>query len=150
MYNKLQAFEAINARIAGIFDNPELMKLGALLPDQHADVLRIIAATNKDEPDWLDNAQIQLLLDNNEKYDVLLFVQIPETYFTRELYRAMVDWNSFMGNTRSSTTGEFMVRVAHLENIIAKLKRYKDKTSLEQAEKLYKDLKDVQYIHVIK
>lgn len=149
MYNKLQAFEAIQARINGEWDNEQLMKLGPL-SETALDIVRIIKETNTDQPENFDNAQIQALLDNNKKYDVLLFVQIPESYFTRELYRAMVDRNSFMGNTCESTTGEFMVRVASLPDIIAKFERYKDKKSLEQVKKLYEDLKDVQYIHVIK
>lgn len=39
---KEQAFNAIRARINGVFDNPDLLRIGALSVDSDEDVLRII------------------------------------------------------------------------------------------------------------
>lgn len=45
MYTPAQAIEAIQARISGEWDNPELLKLGALFTDTLEDIKRIVAKT---------------------------------------------------------------------------------------------------------
>lgn len=45
MYTPEQAIEAIKARINGEWDNPQLVKLGALMPDTLADIQHIIENT---------------------------------------------------------------------------------------------------------
>lgn len=47
MYIPAEAIEAITARIAGEWDNQQLIKLGSLLPDPLEDIARIIQLTEK-------------------------------------------------------------------------------------------------------
>lgn len=145
MYNKLQAFEAIQARINGEWDNEQLMKLGPLQTKVSC-ITAIIAATDKDESDYFNNAQIQSLLDNNEKYDVLLFVQIPRSFFHRDLLSFMELRAKFQGRGKDS---EFMFASYQLKDAIEYFERWKDKTIVNQCRQLDNDLSAVQYIHVI-
>lgn len=145
MYNKLQAFEAIQARINGEWDNEQLMKLGPLQTKVSC-ITAIIAATDKDESDYFNNAQIQSLLDNNEKYDVLLFVQIPRSFFHRDLLSFMELRAKFQGRGKDS---EFMFASYQLKEAIEYFERWKDKTIVNQCKQLDTDLSAVQYIHVI-
>lgn len=145
MYNKLQAFEAIQARINGEWDNEQLMKLGPLQTKVSC-ITAIIAATDKDESDYFNNAQIQSLLDNNEKYDVLLFVQIPRSFFHRDLLSFMELRAKFQGRGKDS---EFMFASYQLKEAIKYFERWKDKTIVDQCRQLDTDLSAVQYIHVI-
>ena len=148
MYNKLQAFEAIKARIDGDWTNPELLKMGALSNDALFDIAYIKNMTIDwyKNPESFDNAQIQSLLDNNEKYDILLFVQIPRSFFHRDLLSYMELRAKFQGR---GIDHEFMFAAYHLKGAIAYFERWKDKTIVDQCRQLDNDLSAVQYIHVI-
>lgn len=146
MYNILQAFEAIHARVNGIWDNEQLLKLGKLGSTVYPDIFRILKATNADQLEHFDNAQIQALLDNNEKYDVLLFVQIPRSFFHADLLAYMFARAKFQGRGKDS---EFMFASYQLKEAIEYFERWKDKTIVDQCRQLDIDLSAVQYIHVI-
>lgn len=42
MYTPLEALQAIRSRINGVWDDPQLEKLGPLFPDTQEDILRIL------------------------------------------------------------------------------------------------------------
>lgn len=106
-------------------------------------------AGNAGGPDSFDTEQIQALLDNNEKYDILLFVQIPREYFLPDVLKYM-EVNAIFRGTKPDYSPEFMYRCSHLEeNAIPYFSRWKDKRLVEQCKTLAADLKSVQYIHVI-
>jgi uncharacterized protein (DUF1684 family) len=51
MYTPQQAIEAIKARENGEWDNEQLVKLGPLLTDTKADIMRILALATEVEPE---------------------------------------------------------------------------------------------------
>lgn len=146
MFNQIEAIEAIKARINGDFDNKHLQSLSALSTDCLSDIMRVIINTRTDT-DWFDMAQAQAILDNNEQYDILLFVQIPYQYFHADLLAYIKANSTFI---ERGFGPEFMFRTCKLKDeAIDLFDRYKDKTAVNQCRKLAADLSSVQYIHVI-
>lgn len=99
------------------------------------------------KPDSFDAEQIQALLDNNAKFDILLFVQIPRDYFYRDVLHYLETRASYRG---TGSNPEFMYMACHLEDeAIPYFERWKDKQLVDQCKYLASQLKSVQYIHVI-
>lgn len=97
--------------------------------------------------DQFELDQIQALLNNNEKYDILLFVQIPRDYFHRDVLAYLESHASYRG---TGSNPEFMYMACHLEDeAVPYFERWKDKKLAEQCRLLANDLKSVQYVHVI-
>lgn len=97
--------------------------------------------------DNFDQSQVQAILDKNEAYDILLFVQIPAEYLLPDVKAYMETHATFTGRGKDP---EFFYRVSKLEDeAIPHFARWKDKAMLQQVQKLAADLPACQYIHVI-
>ena len=88
--------------------------------------------------------------DAEDAPEKLLFTQIHESYFPKDVLRKLWHSASFHGGGDGSCMNEYMVAVYKLPRIAEALQRYKDKTLSKFVSDLYEKLKDFQYLHVTK